>query len=163
MFELSMLILLLIFGVGAFYFAPWFPTRSKDIEKIFELLNPNQSDILYDLGCWDWRIVFYFAKKGVRSKWFEISLFFYVFCVLKKYFTKNNNASFSFWNFNNKNFGGATIIYMFGLEWTINKDKYFKEKLFKELKPWTKIVSYLFDIKWLTPVVENEVIHIYQI
>lgn len=163
MFELSMLILIFIFWIWAFYFAPWFPTRSKDLERIYNLINPSSEDVLYDLGCGDGRIVFFFAGKGVRSRWFEISLFFYVLCVLKKIFTKNKNATFSFGDFNKKNLSDATIIYMFWLDYTINKDKSFIEKLKKELKPWTKIVSYLFEIKWLTPVMDDKVVYLYEI
>lgn len=166
--SIILLIILLVF-VWALSFAPRVPTWAKDLERIYKLASPKSNDIFYDLWCWDWRIIFEFTKNWIRSVWYEISIFFYLFCLFKKILTKNNLAEFKFWDFFKKDLSEATIIFIFGLDKSINKNKKFREKLQKELKTWTKIISYLWEIDWLEPIktdkiTENDLsIYLYEI
>ena len=163
LFDFVMLILLLMIWIWAFSFAPWLPTRSDKLDRIFELLHPTNKDIFCDLWCWDGRVVFYFANKWIQSSGYELAVFLYLFCRLKKFFTKSKKSEFIYWNFNNKNITDATIIYLFWMWNYINKNKKFIRKLKSELKPWTRIVSFLFEIEWMEPIICENFIRIYRI
>lgn len=143
------IVLVLLFGIWTFYFAPWVPTKSADIERLFHALNPSPTDVFYDLGCGDGRLVFYFAKKWIQSRGFEISLFFYLYCQIKKWLIKAKNVDFIFWDFSSKKIEKATIVYLFWTNKTLNENVELKKKLQNELKSGTKIISYLFSIDWL--------------
>lgn len=57
------LLLVFLFGIGAFLFAPWVPTKPKDVARIFDLVAPSPKDVFYELGCGDGRLTLYFAEK----------------------------------------------------------------------------------------------------
>lgn len=153
-----LLLLLLFFfsmAYSAISFAPWVPSRKRDLERIFKLADLKPGQIFYDLGCGDGKIVFYAAKKHhVNATGLEISAPLYLICLLKKIFNKEKNVKFKLKNLFKENLSKADAVYFFGIPATINNK--LKEKLKKELKPGAKIISYSFKLDDWTPVAVNK-------
>ena len=51
-----------LFGV------PFVPTTGRSVKRIFDTISLKKTDVFYDLGCGDGRLVFFVAKKyGIRA------------------------------------------------------------------------------------------------
>jgi SAM-dependent methyltransferase len=126
--------------------APWVPSRKKDFRRIIRLANIKKGDYFYELGCGDGRICSFIAKDtGCRSVGIELALPFYLLCLARKFFNTDLDLKFIFNNFYWVDLGRADVVYFFaaGEEFITEK---FKNKLKKDLKKGTRIVSYTFPI-----------------
>lgn len=149
-------------------FAPWIPTRKKDLYRIVDVSWIKKWDIVYDLWSWDWKVLFAIADKiDCKLIWIESYLPLFIFSILKKrIFYKDKNISFKLWNFFSYNLGDASHIYVF---WLDSKMKKLEAKLRNDCKKWTKIISYAFDflgwkeIKKDKPTSKDLSIYIYEI
>jgi len=114
-----------------------------DLAKI----KPNET--FFDLGCGDGRIVF-FANKNYKLKtiWIELCFPLFLVCKIKQLFYGNKKISFRNRSLYKVDLKEADIIYMYGMP---DKLKKLKDKFKKELKPGTRIVSYIFPIEGLKP------------
>jgi SAM-dependent methyltransferase len=151
----SAIALLLLFCVSIIFsvlsFAPWVPSRSRDLKRIFKIADLKSGQVFYDLGCGNGKIVFYAAKNyKAKAIGLEISLPFYFICILRQVFTSGLNIKFKLKNLYKENLSSADTIFFFGTPWGINPE--FKTKLKTELKPGTKIISYSFSLTDWTPV-----------
>lgn len=139
-------ILLLSTAYAAYSLAPWVPTRKKDLTRICELAELKAGEKFYDLGCGEGRVVFYTAKNfKTNSIGIELSLPFYLICQIQLLFRKNPNIKFLFKNLYNQNLADADVVFMFAASSEHISEK-LKTKLKKELKPSTRIISYVFPI-----------------
>lgn len=131
-------------------FAPWVPTRARDLYRIFKLAALKDGQIFYDLGCGDGKVIFYAAKNfKVKAIGLEISLPMYLLCQIKRIILNKRNIKFKLKNLFKENLSKADVVYFFGLPDTINNKLILKLK--KELKPGCKIISYSFKINGWTP------------
>ncbi|MFH1582800.1 MAG: class I SAM-dependent methyltransferase, partial [Candidatus Falkowbacteria bacterium] len=63
----------LIFSVLSF--APWVPSRSRDLKRTFKLADLRPGQIFYDLGCGNGKVAIYAANNfKVKAVGLEISL-----------------------------------------------------------------------------------------
>ena len=110
---------------------------------MLRLARLNENDVLYDLGSGDGRILLAAAKKyGAKAVGIEVDPFRFVlswFFVLLAGQTKRIRVKFG--NFFKKKIGDASVVTIFLYTPTNNK---LKEKFLKELKPGTKVVSYIW-------------------
>jgi len=136
--------------MGGFSIAPWFPTKKEDLERIFEMANLKKGEKIYELGCGDGRFLFEAVKRyDVKGVGIEISPYLYLCCEIKKiFFNKKENISFKLGNFLNINLAEADVVYFFGSERTMKK---VKEKIEKELKEGSRVISYAFEIEGWIP------------
>lgn len=133
----------LIFSVLSF--APWVPSRSRDLKRIFKLANLKPGQNFYDLGCGNGRVVIYAANNyQVKAIGLEISLPFYLVCRLRQFLNKSGRIEFKFKNLYKENLAAADAIYFFGMPHVLNEK--FCLKLKQELRPGTKIISYSFKL-----------------
>lgn len=138
----------IIFSVLSF--APWVPSRSRDMARIFKMAGLKEGQTFYDLGCGDGKVVIYASKNfKVKGIGLEISLPMYLICKLRQMFMRNKNINFKFRNLFKENLASADVVYFFGMPETINKK--LGAKLKQELKPGTKIISYSFSLIGWTP------------
>ena len=129
--------------------APWVPTRKRDLKRAFELTSIKPGDTFYDLGCGDGITVIYANKKyNTKSIGIELALPLFIICKIKQIFIKNNNIQFKLKNIYKENLENADVIYIFGLDFGLEK---LKTKLERELKPNTRVVTYSFPIKGWQP------------
>ena len=138
----------IIFSVLSF--APWVPSRSRDLARIFKLADLKEGQVFYDLGCGDGKVVIYAAKHyKVQSIGLEISLPLYLFCRFRQLLEKNGKVIFKLKNLFKENLSSADVVYFFGIPSSLNEA--FSAKLKKELKPGAKVISYAFKLHNWTP------------
>ena len=127
------------------------PTSKNLVKKMLEMADIGPDDVLYDLGSGDGRIVIE-AVKGygasavgieadpIRVLWSRMSLFLYGI---------QNKSKIKWGNFFNEDIIEATAVTLFLGSKTNQK---LKEKLIKELKPGTVIVSYIWKFHGWKPI-----------
>ena len=170
--EIQFTILLVSILVIAFVFiwifwafvigAGWEPTSKRVVKKMLEMAGANSEDIVYDLGSGDGRIVIEAAKRynsravgieadPIRVLWSRIMI---------RIFKLQNNVKIKWGNLFNQDLSNATLITLF--LWRDSNQK-LKPKLLKELKPGTRVVSYVWTFNgWIPSKVDNyENIYLY--
>lgn len=122
-------------------FAPWVPIDKKDLERLGKFLKLKKTDVFYELGCGDGRVVDYVSRTfGCKSVGIELNPFLYVLCLFKK-------GTYIFDDLFKKNISEASCVYVFGLPRALNNRVVVKLK--KELKKATLVVSYGFKVDGL--------------
>jgi len=130
--------------------APWVPSQKKDLERIFKVANLKPNEIFYDLGCGNGRINFYANRNfHVKSIGIELALPLFLTCKIRQIFHPNKNTFFKYKSLFKEDLSKADVIYVFGLPSSLEKK--LKQKLEKELRPGTRVISYCFSIKGLKP------------
>jgi SAM-dependent methyltransferase len=143
----------LVFSVLSF--APWAPSRRRDLVRIFKLADLKPGQTFYDLGCGDGRLAVYAAKNfKVKAIGLEISFPLYLICRWRRFFLRHYNIRFKFKNLYKENLSPADVIYLFGMPNSLNEK--FSAKLKNELKPGAKIISYSFKLAGWTPKVVDK-------
>ncbi|MCX8209115.1 MAG: methyltransferase domain-containing protein [Sulfolobales archaeon] len=130
--------------------APWVPTREEIIPYIIMLAKPTKSDVFYDLGCGDGRVVIEAALHGARGVCVEINPE-----LIKK--AKENaeklkvsdQVVFINDDFFNVSIRDATIVYMYLLT-SVNRA--LRPKLEKELRLGTRVITLDFEIPGWRPI-----------
>jgi SAM-dependent methyltransferase len=127
------------------YDVPYVPTPEPVVEKMLELAKVQKDDVVYDLGCGDGRIVITAARQfGARGVGVDIDP--------QRIKESNENArkagvtdrvKFVQGNLFNVDLKEATVVTLYLLP-EINLK--LRPKLFRELKPGTRVVSHDFDM-----------------
>ncbi len=138
---LSVFAVLCSFAYASVVFAPWVPTRRKDIERVFALAGLKAGESFFDLGCGDGRMVIEAARYGIQSTGYEIALPMIASCLLRP---KPPGARFVFRNFFSADLSKADVVYLFGTPPTLRGR--LVEKLERELKPGARVISYAFKL-----------------
>lgn len=126
--------------------APWVPTRARDIARLLALAQVAPTDVVCDLGCGDGRIVARAASVGAQSVGFEVSLLPYLAARLRT--MRERKARVRFANFWHTSLHEATVVYAFLLPSCMQR---LKEKLERELKPGSRVITYTFAVPGWTP------------
>ena len=133
---------LLSSAYAGFVFAPWLPTRRKDIERLKKLADLKPGQIFYDLGCGTSQVVMEMSKvKGSKAKGVELVLPLFLYCQLKKIISKAQ-AKFYWKNLFKMDISDADVIYLFGTPRTLQGK--IQKKIWAECKAGTKVFSYAF-------------------
>lgn len=140
------------------------PTPYKVVAEMLKVAEVEKTDVLYDLGCGDGRIVIHAAQRGARATGIDID-------PVRIAESKQNAIRFQVTErvrFLNQNLfetdiSEATVLSLYLLPRLNLK---LRPKIFKELKPGTRIVSHDFDMgDWQADksleVVENYSHHVY--
>ena len=131
------------------------PTPQEVVDQMMKLANVHAGDVLYDLGCGDGRTVITAAKLGARAIGIDINPV--------RIQESNENAAkngmtgkvtFRLEDLFEADFRDATVITLYLLP-SLNVK--LRPKLWKELKPGTRIVSHDFDMDDWKPEKEVEV------
>lgn len=150
-YGLGAVLLLFIIACGfsvifsALSFAPWVPSRGRDLERIFKLADLKPGQTFYELGCGNGKVVIYAGNNyQVRAVGLEIALPLYLICRLRQMVNKQANLKFKFKNLYKENLSPADAIYFFSIPYALTEK--FCAKLKQELRPGTKIISYSFKL-----------------
>lgn len=139
--------------------AAWTPTSLEIVDKMLEMAKVNHEDIVYDLGSGDGRILIEASKKygsiGVGIEADPIRVIWSNIAITAAHL--NNKIKIIWGNIFNQNLSKATVITLFLWQRT---NRRLKTKLQKELKPGTRLVSYIWTFDDWTPIkvdIENQI------
>lgn len=148
----------LAFGAG------YDPTPMDKVRKMLETACVTESDIVYDLGCGDGRLLRTAARlHGARGVGIEIDPFRFVWAWLMTLATGNlGKVRIRFGNFFNIVIEDATVVVLFLYGPTNDR---LKRKFMRELKPGTRVVSYIWRFSGWEPekILTEDRIYLYRI
>ncbi|MFA5070018.1 MAG: hypothetical protein WC528_01945 [Patescibacteria group bacterium] len=126
--------------------APWVPTRQKDIKRMLELARIKPSDLVYDLGAGDGRLVVAVAKEyPSKVVGFELSVLPYLVARLRVRLAGfGPRTKILFKDFYHYDVSGADVILCFLTPKAMSR---LSPKFSRELKSGARIISYAFKIK----------------
>lgn len=131
--------------------APWVPTWKRDIERLRVLLNLKSGEQFYELGCGDGRVTLALAQAtGTRGTGIELSIAQWAIARVRAFLSPSLNVQFLFGDVFSKDLSRADAVYLFLMPETYAK---IQSKLEKELKPGTRVVTYVWPMKGWTPAV----------
>jgi len=146
-------VVLCLFSVGqaSLSLAPWLPTKKGDFARICRLADMKPGEVFYDLGCGDGRLLSYAARHyGVRAIGLELSLPFYFICQIRRLCGRWKNVRCKYKNLYRENLADADVVYIFA-----ESRRKFKgalpDKLKSELRPGSRVITYVFPIAEWTP------------
>ena len=144
---------------------PYVRTRSRDVIEIISKTPISSSDVFFDLGSGDGRVVFLVENvTGARVKGFELTLWSHLWSRVKR-FAKRSRAELVYGNFFKRDFSEATVIYCYLYP---NIMRMIGDKVLAECKPGTKVISRDFPISNLPETISwrsttGHSIYLYQI
>lgn len=151
MMEVVLIIIFLFCFTGAYAGikgAPWVPTNKNAVERFLSLADVKKGDRVCDLGCGDGRIIFASAKKGAVVEGFEISLFPFLLASFLKIFQKEKkNIKIHYHDMMKADISRADVVYCFLMPAAYSQ---VAEKLKREMKKGTKVVTFVWPIKGWT-------------
>jgi len=148
LFIILIIVSAVTYAYGAWKAAPYVPTWDADLHRIFKLADLKPGQKLYDLGCGDGRIVAAAAKIEAIAEGLEVSLLPYLWAKIK--LASTPNAKIRFEDFWSKNLSDADVVYFF-LTPKVMPD--LKIKLEKELRPGSKVISFVFELHGWQPTI----------
>ena len=127
---------LLVVGV------PFASTPQQNIERALNLLELKPGSKLYDLGCGDGRTLIAAEQRGAKAIGYEISPWAFLKAQINLWRAKSS-ARVLFKNFYHANISDADAVFCFLLNRVMDR---VEEKLSRELRPGTKVISYGFKM-----------------
>jgi SAM-dependent methyltransferase len=153
----ALIIILLIMGlllgtaiVFLFTFVPYIPTPMRVVRKMVDLAKLRGCERIYDLGCGDARLLIESKRRHpeVHAIGYEISPIPYLLAHLRKAL-KRKDVHIKFKSFFGENLADADLIFLYQMPHTMKK---LEEKLQRELRPGTRVVSHGFRFYGREPV-----------
>lgn len=124
--------------------APFVPTPPEVVERMLDLAGVTSSDVVYDLGCGDGRVVIAAAKRGARAVGVDIETHWVEEARKAAAFAGvADRASFELQDALTMDLSPATVVMMYLVEWST---RMFDDKLAAELRPGARIVSHTFGM-----------------
>jgi len=159
----AIIIFALTFGIFVIWSAPlgagWEPTSRRKVRKMLEMSGAGPSDIIYDLGSGDGRIVVEAARRfHARAVGVEADPFRVLFSQLTISLLHLEGQARIIWgNFFRIDLSEATIVTTFLSQGT---NRRLESKLMAELKPGTRVVSYEWTFDGWTPTARDDDNHL---
>jgi len=124
--------------------AIYLPTQKRTVKKMIELANIKPGEIAVDLGSGDGRLVIALARAGAEAYGYEINPLLVLLARLNiRKAGLKGKAFIRFKNFWKEDFSQFDIVTIFGIGYVMEP---LKQKLEKELKIGTRIVSNAFPV-----------------
>jgi SAM-dependent methyltransferase len=140
--------------------APWWTTSDGKSRKLCELVKLGKKDIFYELGSGTGTTLIVAAKEfGAKAVGIESSasrVFYSKFKVLT--IEQLSNVTILKNDFFSVDLSPASVIYLYLVPRVIEK---LKPKLLKELKPGTRVVSYVYKIDYLPLIKKDDAQQLY--
>lgn len=164
LFLFSQLIIALFFFflcVALFTGAPFVPSQKNASQKMVAMANISPSDIVYDLGSGDGRLLFMAAqRKPQKIIGLEINILLVIVTNIRLLLSPYRSLIQCKWrNFWSVDISDANVVFVYLLPW---KMEALSKKLKKELKPGSRIISNSFLFPDLKMVDHNKETQIYE-
>ncbi len=141
---------------AAFTSGPFVPSSRKRHDTMMELADLKSTDVAYDLGCGDGRLVFRVAKKAKKAIGYELSVPLYLFGKIRQWF--NPKSSIRYGNIWRQNYKDADVIFCYLLPRAMNQ---FYCDVWPHLKPGTRVISNAFQIHDVKPEKQRDKVYLY--
>ncbi len=140
--------------------AAWSPTSVRIVDRMLEMAQIVSEDVVYDLGSGDGRIVVEAARKyQAKGVGIEVDPLRVIWSIINVYLMRLNGSVRIVWgNIFHQDISDATIVTLFLWQRTNQK---LKKKLLSELKPGTRVVSYIWTFDDWIPVSADEYNRVY--
>ncbi|MEK7571183.1 MAG: 50S ribosomal protein L11 methyltransferase [Patescibacteria group bacterium] len=142
--------------------SPWWRTSGKIAKMQCKLAKVTKNDVVYDLGCGDGTALLTAANLGAQGVGIEIDPLRYWVAKIRFLASKNSRKLKVYRkNFFAVDVSEATVVIMYLIPKALNQ---LKPKLLKELKPGTRVVTFVYkiDLPLIASDEKNEV-YVYQI
>lgn len=127
-------------------FAPWVPTRKKDLARIVQMMQLTADDVVYEIGSGNGRVSLKLHDASeARVTGIEIAWPLHLISMCRAFLRKSDRINFQCSNAFNKDWSSATKIFTFGMPDKLGAT--FKSHAQKTCRKGTKIVSYVFPIE----------------
>jgi len=144
----------LVIGAG------WIPAPKKVVRKMLQLASVGADDTLFELGSGDGRIIFMaaieFGAKAVGIEADPVRVLWTLIWIRLK--GLKDQVSVLWGNFFKKNLSAASVVTIYQ---STNINNRLKDKLMRELKPGTRVVSYSFTFDSWEPIKVDEESKVY--
>lgn len=167
---LGLMIIVIIFALFTLFAiyssAPYVPTHNRLVEKMLDMAEVGEHDMVVDLGAGDGRIVMAAALRGERAVGYEINPLLVIIANLRIQNSKFKSQKFNsklkiYWkNFWNQDLSSATVITIFGFP---NMMERLEKKLQRELQPGSRVVSHAFKFPNWQPVKKEGGLLLYEV
>lgn len=140
--------------------SPWWRTNKKTALKIIKLAKITEKDFIVDLGCGDGTALITAAKnKKAHGAGVEIDPFRVLIAKIRVLLGGVSDLIvIKRGNLFDQDISGSSLVIVYLIPKTLKR---LKKKFFAELKPGTKVISYMYQIDFLPEVVRDEDSHVY--
>lgn len=156
-------IVIVLFGLVAFYGAPYVPSRKYYIDQAFKkLYKPSKKDVLVDLGSGDGVVLRQAAKNGAKAIGYEVNPFL---VILSRWLSRKDKKVTVYWTdfWRSQLPKNTTIVYVFSVT---RDDKKIVKWLRKEVnrigRP-LRVISYGIKLPGLTVVSVSGAYYLYEV
>jgi len=143
---------------AAFTSGPFVPSARKRHRTMLKLADLSDSDIVYDLGCGDGRLVFSASKFAKRAIGYDLSIPLVSYGKIASLF--HPKAQIRWGNIWKQDYSDATVIFCYLLPGSMKR---FHKEVWPTLKPGTRVVSNAFEIHDLKPLKKEDKVYLYQV
>lgn len=134
--------IILCFGAGALFGAPYLPARRVDIEAALDLAELKKGETLIDLGSGDGVVLLAAAKRGAYAIGYEVNPLLYLWSLARTR-TYRSHITIHLKNYWRVKLPVADVIYAFLIT---RRMRQLDTKLRAELQQPTRVVSYVFEL-----------------
>lgn len=124
---------------------------------MLDLADLKKTDVAYDLGCGDGRLVFWAAKFCKKAIGYELSIPLFLFGKIRELFN-GKNAQICYGNIWKQDYNDANVIFCYLLPKAM---KQFYKEVWPKLKPGTKVISNAFQIHEVKPTKKEGKVYLY--
>lgn len=149
------LLVALTAGWASFRAAPFVPTRARDVKRILELAAVKPDELVIDLGAGDGRFLVQAVKQfQARAIGYEISLLPFIIGKMRLGLSGARSKAKLLWrDLFSADLRQADVVVFFLMPGAIKR---LRSKMEQELRPGTRVVSYVFPVTGWTPVSKDK-------
>lgn len=135
--------------------SPWWRTNGKVAKAMVKLAKITKDDVIYDLGCGDGTLLITAATlKGAKGIGVEIDPSRVMIARLRILFHRlSKKVTIKRKNLFTEPVAEATVVVVYLIPQTLKR---LEKKFFEELKPGTRVISYVYPIEYLPQVARDE-------
>ena len=140
-------IIILAFGAGAIYGAPWVPAFSRDLDELLDRAHVKKDTRFIDLGCGDGKLLLAAARRGAEVTGYEINPFLWAIAWLRllPFGNRAHVRLGSYWGHNLKNYD---VIWLYLIDHYMPR---MSRKLAAEASAQSYVISYIFEFAHIKP------------
>jgi predicted RNA methylase len=158
---LLLVFLFIVFVISVFVGVPFLPTHRKQAKKMIEFAKLKPGMVAVDLGSGAGRLLFLAAATGARAIGYELNPFLVLWtrfmAVVKGV---GGNVEVKWQSLYQADLKNIDVVFAFLFPGPMEK---LRSKLFSELRPGAKVISYVFAIPEKKTVLTEEGIFVYEV